>query len=166
MDKSMLTEDIDAGFRAWLKGYNLVFCPGIISYELAPNTICDLIHQRTRWSQGWLEVTNKYIISILRSSSITIRQKIICFFLLPYREYHHYLTLNVLTSFLNYYIHTNYLDTKLVLFSIIIPIYECIKILILFLGSYLNKGGISFKQIILYLILVIPYDVFKHIITL
>ncbi len=165
MDKNMLTEDIDAGIRAWLKGYNLIFCPGIISYELAPKTIKSLYYQRLRWAQGWLQVTLKYTMQILRSDK-QLWQKIVMFLLLPYREFHHYLSLNVITAFLSYYIRTGLIDMELIKYNSILLIFEGMKILILVLGGYLSKAGINLKQVLLYIILVIPYEIFKHVITL
>ena len=165
MSDKMLTEDIDAGIRAWLKNYNLAFCPGIISYELAPTGIKSLYHQRIRWAQGWLQVTLKHTKEILTSNK-SIWEKVVAFFLFPYREFHHYLSLNVLPAFVTYYIRTQTIDLELLNLSYLILIFELFKILIVLIGGYLNGKSITIKQVLLYLTVLFPYEIFKHIITL
>lgn len=124
-----------------------------------------LYHQKLRWAQRWLQVTLKYTPKIFISNK-SLYEKFIMFLLLPYREFHHYLTLNILTSFTNYYLQTGLFNTELMKFNIILLVYKGLKILILILGGYLSKAPITVKQIILYLLLVLPYEFFKHIITL
>ncbi|NET42360.1 glycosyltransferase family 2 protein [Okeania sp. SIO2B3] len=60
----MLTEDIDLSIRALLRGKKITFDSTIISYDQAPYDIKELWKQRTRWSQGWLQVSWKYALQI------------------------------------------------------------------------------------------------------
>ncbi len=56
----MLTEDIDASARAMLAGYRIVHDRTVISSELAPASWRGWWRQRTRWSQGWFQVTMRH----------------------------------------------------------------------------------------------------------
>lgn len=59
-DPEMLTEDIDCAVRALYAGYKGKYDDEIVSSEEAPNGLWDLIVQRTRWAQGWFEVSIKH----------------------------------------------------------------------------------------------------------
>ena len=59
-DKEMLTEDIDAIFRAILAGAKIVYCSTMVSYELDPVAWTNMVNRRHRWAQGWFEIFLKY----------------------------------------------------------------------------------------------------------
>lgn len=59
-DPDMLTEDIDCAVRALAAGYKGKYDDEIISSEEAPNGIWDFIVQRTRWAQGWFQVSIRH----------------------------------------------------------------------------------------------------------
>ena len=61
MDRSMMTEDIDAALRAFGRGAKVVHDPNVISYELAPITPQAFWKQRLRWAQGWTQASMKHI---------------------------------------------------------------------------------------------------------
>jgi cellulose synthase/poly-beta-1,6-N-acetylglucosamine synthase-like glycosyltransferase len=82
-----LTEDIDATLRALLRGYRMVHDPSIFTTELAPVTLRSLWLQRLRWSQGWMEVSTKYLHCLLRSSRLDPFQKLCWSILLLYSLY-------------------------------------------------------------------------------
>ena len=86
MNSSMLTEDIDVSIRSLLSGCRLVHDRALVSAELAPLQIGHWISQRKRWAQGWLEVTLKHTGALMRSPHFTLRQKVLWFYLLAWRE--------------------------------------------------------------------------------
>ena len=67
VDHRMLTEDIDVSMRALLSGYRLVHERAIVSTELAPATFRGWWKQRTRWAQGWFQVTIRHTADVRRS---------------------------------------------------------------------------------------------------
>lgn len=97
-DPTMLTEDIDLSLRALLSKLKIHFDRTIISYEKAPRNLKELWKQRTRWSQGWLQVSCKYakVIFCSDSSEFSCRQKIGLLLLLPFREWGQFICLQTL----------------------------------------------------------------------
>lgn len=87
MDPNMLTEDVDASFRAQAAGYFMTYDPTVLSYEEAPPTWKSLFRQRLRWSQGWTQVTLKQ-----RYRGSGVWQGLCLFWLLPFREVYCYLS--------------------------------------------------------------------------
>jgi cellulose synthase/poly-beta-1,6-N-acetylglucosamine synthase-like glycosyltransferase len=82
----MLTEDIDSSIRAVEAGNRIVCDPGLVSRELSPATLRALWNQRMRWSQGWFQVSLRYLGNLLRSPSLTPRQKVGMFYLLGWSQ--------------------------------------------------------------------------------
>lgn len=96
MHGSMLTEDIDSTMRALGEGARFAVDRSLVSRELAPTMLGSLWNQRSRWAQGWLQVSLKYLWRGLRSPSFTRRQKLGLFVLLGWREVQPWLTLQIL----------------------------------------------------------------------
>jgi cellulose synthase/poly-beta-1,6-N-acetylglucosamine synthase-like glycosyltransferase len=96
MHGSMLTEDIDSTLRALGEGARFAVDRTLISRELAPTTLKALWNQRSRWAQGWLQVSLKHLWQGLRSPAFTARQKLGLFVLLGWREVQPWLTLQIL----------------------------------------------------------------------
>ncbi|MFJ2672692.1 glycosyltransferase [Streptomyces sp. NPDC087525] len=96
MHGSMLTEDIDSTLRALNEGAKITVDRTLVSRELAPTTLKSLWNQRSRWAQGWLQVSLKYLWRGLRSPAFTPRQKAGLFVLLGWREVQPWLTLQML----------------------------------------------------------------------
>ena len=67
-------------------GGRIVNDPGLVSRELAPDTLGALWKQRMRWAQGWFQVSCLHLWPILRSSALTLRQKVGATYLLGWRE--------------------------------------------------------------------------------
>lgn len=86
MHPSMLTEDIDSSIRAVLEGRRIVSDPFLVSRELAPVTLRALWNQRMRWSQGWFQVSYRYLFRGLASRRVTLRQKLGLIHLMSWRE--------------------------------------------------------------------------------
>jgi cellulose synthase/poly-beta-1,6-N-acetylglucosamine synthase-like glycosyltransferase len=95
MDPHMLTEDIDASTRAMLAGHRLVHDRSIISTELATTTLRTWWHQRLRWAQGWLQVTLRHQLPLLRTSRLPVRTKLNWTYLLAWRELFPFLSLQI-----------------------------------------------------------------------
>lgn len=96
MHGSMLTEDIDSTLRALNEGARITVDRTLVSQELAPTTLKALWNQRSRWAQGWLQVSLKHLWRGLRSPEFTPRQKLGLFVLLGWREVQPWLTLQML----------------------------------------------------------------------
>ncbi|MCK7625512.1 glycosyltransferase [Streptomyces sp. RS10V-4] len=96
MHGSMLTEDIDSTLRALTTGARIAVDRTLLSRELAPTTLTALWNQRSRWAQGWLQVSLKHLWTGLRSPVLTVRQKLGLLALLGWREIQPWLTLQIL----------------------------------------------------------------------
>ena len=92
---TMMTEDIDATLRTLLRGHNIVHDPGIITTELAPIDLRSFWFQRKRWAQGWLEVTLKHQLPLLRSHKLDGWQKTYWSMLLIYSAGFHFVALQI-----------------------------------------------------------------------
>ena len=86
MRHSMLTEDIDSSIRAVVAGYRIAGDRDLISEELAPTTMKQLLNQRLRWAQGWFQVSFRRLLPALLSPRVTVRQKLGLLHLLVWRE--------------------------------------------------------------------------------
>jgi cellulose synthase/poly-beta-1,6-N-acetylglucosamine synthase-like glycosyltransferase len=82
----MLTEDIDSSVRGVLAGLRIASDPGLLSRELAPATLRALWGQRMRWSQGWFQVALRYLSALMRSRTLTPRQKLGMVYLLGWSQ--------------------------------------------------------------------------------
>ena len=96
MRSSMLTEDIDSSLRLLMAGDRIVCDPGLISTELAPVRLSHLWHQRTRWAQGWFQVSMKHLWRGLFSSRFSGWQRLGLAQLLFWREIYPWVSLQVL----------------------------------------------------------------------
>lgn len=95
MRGDMLTEDIDSSIRALLDGRKVVTDPALLSRELAPTTLRALWHQRMRWAQGWFQVSWRHLPAVMRSSTLTTRNKIGLLYLLGWREIYPWISLQI-----------------------------------------------------------------------
>ena len=91
----MLTEDIDSSMRVIETGYKIVSDPLLISRELAPESLKSLWNQRMRWAQGWFQVSIRHLWQGLRSSDLTLRQKLGFVHLLGWREVYPWISLQI-----------------------------------------------------------------------
>lgn len=60
-DESCLTEDADIGIRLSLAGkrFGVMYDSGHVTREETPDSVAAFIKQRTRWNQGFLQITTK-----------------------------------------------------------------------------------------------------------
>jgi cellulose synthase/poly-beta-1,6-N-acetylglucosamine synthase-like glycosyltransferase len=79
-DEAILTEDADVGIRlsAAMKNVRILYDPSQNTNEETPNSLGTFIRQRTRWSQGFLQIIAGKKIHELR----TAKQKLLVYFLL------------------------------------------------------------------------------------
>ncbi|MBE7490985.1 MAG: glycosyltransferase family 2 protein [Planctomycetes bacterium] len=93
-DPYMQTEDIDASVRAWLCGMRITYDTAMQSTELATATLTAFWHQRVRWARGWLEVTLRQQLDVLRADMPLARRASLTF-LLGVRELNAWLSLSL-----------------------------------------------------------------------
>lgn len=91
----MLTEDIDSSMRVVFAGHRIASDRSLISKELAPTTVRALWAQRTRWAQGWFQVSLHHTLPLLRSRDLTFPQKLGVVHLLVWRELYPWLSLQM-----------------------------------------------------------------------
>jgi len=91
----MLTEDIDSSMRLVEAGGTIVSDPGLVSTELAPETIRALWNQRMRWAQGWSQVSLRHLRPMLRRPGATLRSRAGAFYLLAWREIYPWISLQM-----------------------------------------------------------------------
>ena len=63
---SILTEDIESSMRVVQSGEVIISDPGLVSTELAPETLSALWNQRMRWAQGWSQVSMRHLLPMIR----------------------------------------------------------------------------------------------------
>ena len=90
---SFLTEDIEASMRVLQAGGRIVNDPGLVSRELAPDSLRALWRQRMRWAQGWFQVSSRHLLPTLRSPYLSLRQKLGAAYLLGFRELYPWLAM-------------------------------------------------------------------------
>jgi cellulose synthase/poly-beta-1,6-N-acetylglucosamine synthase-like glycosyltransferase len=100
MNDQMLTEDIDSSVRALLAGHRTVHDRTVISTELAPPTAKAWWGQRTRWAQGWFQVTLRHQAAIVRSPRLSTELKLYWTYLLGWRELFPVLSLQIFSLLL------------------------------------------------------------------
>lgn len=95
MRSFMLTEDIDSSIRVIEKGARILSDPQLLSRELAPATLSALWNQRMRWAQGWHQVSIRHFWKAIRSRRFSLRQKIGFFWLLAWREFYPWISIQI-----------------------------------------------------------------------
>ncbi|MEN0015942.1 MAG: glycosyltransferase family 2 protein, partial [Solirubrobacteraceae bacterium] len=96
-DKSMLTEDIDISMRSMLSGFKIIHDRSVMSTELAPTGWGAWWKQRTRWAQGWLQVTMRHQRSVMESPVLSWPLKAYWSVLLTWRELFPVIALQIFT---------------------------------------------------------------------
>jgi len=79
-----ITEDWELTLRLYLAGYKVMYTPLIQASAEIPTTIRWLARQRTRWAEGHTFVVKKYFWSIIKSRSMTLREKLEFLYFAPY----------------------------------------------------------------------------------
>jgi len=63
--EDILTEDIDFAVKLHAAGYQVVVLPQIQSWEEVPTSLKALMHQRKRWTRGWMQIWRLHAARIL-----------------------------------------------------------------------------------------------------
>ena len=79
---NMLAEDTDLTFRIYLAGYKVRYVNEAECYEEAVEDWRSYWHQRCRWAKGHMQCFFKHWLKVLKSSNLTLREKIDGLFLL------------------------------------------------------------------------------------
>ncbi|MEH3053326.1 MAG: glycosyltransferase [Patulibacter minatonensis] len=111
-DKSMLTEDIDASMRAMLAGFRIIHDRSVMTTELAPTDWTGWWKQRTRWAQGWFQVTMRHQRAVMRSKVLSIPLKLYWSVLLTWRELFPLIAIQVMSLILADLLNTGRFDVQ------------------------------------------------------
>jgi cellulose synthase/poly-beta-1,6-N-acetylglucosamine synthase-like glycosyltransferase len=79
-----ITEDWDLTLRLYLEGYKVVYTPLIQAPAEIPTTVKRVIRQRMRWAEGHTYAVKKYFLSVIRSSKLTVAEKLEFLYFAPY----------------------------------------------------------------------------------
>lgn len=95
-DMEGLTEDAEIGIRLSAEGANIrvVYDPKHATQEETPPTVKSFIKQRTRWSQGFLQVLARHR-EITRGSNFTLKKKILLLYILGWPRIHAFMFLYI-----------------------------------------------------------------------
>ncbi|MFK7918228.1 MAG: glycosyltransferase [Ilumatobacter sp.] len=110
MRGSMLTEDIDSALRVIERGFKIRSDRDIVSEELGTTTFHQVWNQRLRWSQGWFQVTKQHTTRSWRTTKIPLRQKVGMSYLLAWREFYPWLSLQMFPLILYWLFRGDTLD--------------------------------------------------------
>ena len=75
-DESILAEDTDLTFRAYLAGYKVCYVKEAECYEEAVESWQDYWKQRYRWAKGHMQCAFKHSKRVLKSNSLGFREKL------------------------------------------------------------------------------------------
>jgi len=81
-DESMLAEDTDLTFSAYLAGYKVRYVHDVECYEEAVENWQAYWRQRYRWAKGHMQCAFKHTLNLFKSQKLNLKQKIDAFFLL------------------------------------------------------------------------------------
>lgn len=95
LDHRMLTEDIDSSLRSLLAGMRIVHDRSVVSTELAPTSLSAWWRQRTRWAQGWFQVTLRHSKAMRRTPVLPRPTRAYWAMLLTWRELFPFVSLQV-----------------------------------------------------------------------
>ena len=79
-----ITEDWELTLRLYEDGYKVLYTPLIQAPAECPSTLGKLIRQRMRWAEGHTYNVKRHFLSVLRSSELTIREKLEFLYYAPY----------------------------------------------------------------------------------
>jgi exosortase/archaeosortase family protein len=81
---SSITEDWELTLRLYQDGYKVLYTPLIQAPAECPSTLGKLIRQRMRWAEGHTYNVKTHFLSILRSTGLSIREKMEFLYFAPY----------------------------------------------------------------------------------
>ena len=75
-DETMLAEDTDLTFKAYLAGYEVCYLNDAESYEEAVKSWRAYWRQRFRWILGHMQCAFRYLIPLVKSENLNLKQKV------------------------------------------------------------------------------------------
>ena len=79
-----ITEDWELTLRLYEDGYKVLYTPLVQAPAECPSTLGKLIRQRMRWAEGHTYNVKRHFTRVLRSSKLTIREKLEFLYFAPY----------------------------------------------------------------------------------
>ena len=79
-----ITEDFELTLRLYEKGYKVVYTPYIQAPAECVSTLKRLIRQRMRWAEGHSNNIKKMFLRLMKSSKLTLMEKVEVLYLAPY----------------------------------------------------------------------------------
>ena len=79
-----ITEDWELTLRLYEDGYKVLYTPLVQAPAECPSTLGKLIRQRMRWAEGHTHNVKRHFSKVLRSSQLTIREKLEFLYFAPY----------------------------------------------------------------------------------
>ncbi len=71
-----VNEDLDTSFRMRMKGWKIVYDPGIVGIGLAPVTYKKFAGQLSRWTSSTIREYRRHMFSFLKSGEVKIKEKV------------------------------------------------------------------------------------------
>jgi len=93
-----LAEDLDLSYRVQLNGYRVVYLRDVIVKGEVPPTITAFIQQQARWANGSLKVAKKLLLDVIKSSRLSLKQKLEASIHLTYYLVHPFLFLSFMLA--------------------------------------------------------------------
>jgi cellulose synthase/poly-beta-1,6-N-acetylglucosamine synthase-like glycosyltransferase len=167
VDHRMLTEDIDVSMRALLSGYRIVHERAVVSTELAPTTFRDWWKQRTRWAQGWFQVTIRHTADVRRSRVLGPWVRAYWLIMLVWREMFPIISLQIFTVLAAQAIAGLPFHLLRDPFLIATTALTLLTGVVLGLASYRtatveSRRALGLRGFLLYCVLALPYTVLKN----
>ncbi|WP_101298218.1 glycosyltransferase [Halegenticoccus soli] len=75
-DETVLVEDIDMSSKIHSAGKELQVDPQVITYEENPATLSAWWSQRSRWARGWMQVAVRYLPTLPRQPTVSLRKRL------------------------------------------------------------------------------------------
>ncbi|WP_051471604.1 glycosyltransferase [Patulibacter minatonensis] len=167
VDHRMLTEDIDVSMRALLSGYRIVHERAVVSTELAPATFRGWWKQRTRWAQGWFQVTIRHTPDVRRSRVLGPWVRFYWLVMLVWREMFPIISLQIFTVLAAQAIAGLPFHLLRDPFLIATTIITLLTGVVLGLASYRtatdeSRRALGLQWFVVYCVLALPYTVLKN----
>jgi hypothetical protein len=167
VDHRMLTEDIDVSMRALLSGYRIVHERAVVSTELAPTTFRGWWKQRTRWAQGWFQVTIRHTADVKRSRVLGPWVRFYWLVMLVWRELFPIVSLQIFTVLTAQAIAGLPFHLLRDPFLIGTTLVTLLTGVVLGLASYRvatdeSRAALGLGWFVLYCVLALPYTVLKN----
>ena len=167
VDHRMLTEDIDVSMRALLAGYRIVHERAVVSTELAPATFRSWWKQRTRWAQGWFQVTIRHTPDVRRSRVLGPWVRFYWLVMLVWREMFPIISLQIFTVLTAQLIAGLPFHLLRDPFLIATTIVTLLTGVVLGIASYRvatdeSRASLGLRWFLVYCVLALPYTVLKN----